>query len=121
MASTFGCPITLERDLKSYTLRALSPDRLARHDLLDRATVVRILRDHFDGRETNDTLIWSLVVFQTWFDLYVDGMPRPRRQPDTTACSHSVTAEAGHFVIGGAGNVVAGEAGPAAFSRAVSV
>ena len=29
-------------------------------------------RDHFDGRETNDTLIWSLMVFQTWFKLYID-------------------------------------------------
>ena len=32
----------------------------------------RILNDHFDGRETNDTLIWSLVVFQAWYDLYID-------------------------------------------------
>jgi asparagine synthase (glutamine-hydrolysing) len=69
-------PRWLKGDLKSYTLSVLSPDRLARHDILDRGTVARILSDHFDGRETNDTLIWSLVVFQTWFDLYVDGMPR---------------------------------------------
>src|SRR5262245_16400393 len=66
----------LKRDLKSYTLSVLSPERLARHDLLDSQTVARILGDHFNGRETNDTLIWSLVVFQTWFDLYVDGIPR---------------------------------------------
>jgi asparagine synthase (glutamine-hydrolysing) len=71
-------PKWLKGDLKSYTLRVLAPDRLARHDLLDRKTVARILADHFDGRETNDTLIWSLVVFQTWFDLYVDGIPRPQ-------------------------------------------
>jgi hypothetical protein len=56
-------------------LGVLAPERLARHDILDPQTVARILRDHFDGRETNDALIWSLVVFQTWFDLYVDGVP----------------------------------------------
>jgi len=65
----------LKRDLKAYTLGVLAPERLARHDILDQQTVARILRDHFDGRETNDALIWSLVVFQTWFDLYVDGVP----------------------------------------------
>jgi asparagine synthase (glutamine-hydrolysing) len=73
-------PKWLKGDLKSYTLDVLSPDRLARHDILDRQTVARILSDHFDGRETNDTLIWSLVVFQTWFDLYVDGIPRRSQQ-----------------------------------------
>jgi asparagine synthase (glutamine-hydrolysing) len=65
----------LKRDLKAYTLDVLAPERLARHDILDRRTVARILSDHFDGRETNDALIWSLVVFQTWFDLYVDDVP----------------------------------------------
>jgi asparagine synthase (glutamine-hydrolysing) len=65
----------LKRDLKQYTLDVLAPERLARHDILDSQTVARILSDHFDGRETNDTLIWSLVVFQTWFDMYVEGIP----------------------------------------------
>jgi asparagine synthase (glutamine-hydrolysing) len=65
----------LKRDLKAYTLGVLAPDRLARHDILDPATVARVLSDHFEGRETNDTLIWSLVVFQTWFDMYIDGVP----------------------------------------------
>jgi asparagine synthase (glutamine-hydrolysing) len=73
-------PKWLKGDLKAYTLSVLSPDRLARHDILDRQTVARILSDHFDGRETNDTLIWSLVVFQTWFDLYADGVPRRSQQ-----------------------------------------
>jgi asparagine synthase (glutamine-hydrolysing) len=61
----------LARDLRSHTLEVLSPERLSRHGILDRATVSRILSDHFEGRETNDTLIWSLVMFQTWFDLYL--------------------------------------------------
>jgi asparagine synthase (glutamine-hydrolysing) len=62
----------LKTDLRSQILDVLSPQRLARHGIFDRATVSRILSDHFDGRETNDILILSLVVFQTWFDLYVD-------------------------------------------------
>ncbi len=61
----------LKTDLRRQVLDVLSPERLARHGLFDGATVSRILSDHFDGRETNDTLIWSLVVFQIWFDLYL--------------------------------------------------
>jgi asparagine synthase (glutamine-hydrolysing) len=68
-------PQWLRNDLKPYTLSVLSPERLARHGFFNSGTVSRILSDHFDGRQTNDTLIWSLVVFQTWFDLYVDGIP----------------------------------------------
>ena len=62
----------LKTDLRRQILDVLSPQRLARHGMFDERTVSRILTDHFDGRETNDTLIWSLVVFQTWFDQYVD-------------------------------------------------
>jgi len=69
-------PQWLRNDLKPYTLSVLSPERLARHGFFNSGTVSRILSDHFEGRQTNDTLIWSLVVFQTWFDLYVDGLPR---------------------------------------------
>lgn len=62
----------LKTDLRPQILDVLSPQSLARHGLFDGTTVSRILTDHFDGRETNDTLIWSLVVFQAWFDRYVD-------------------------------------------------
>jgi asparagine synthase (glutamine-hydrolysing) len=68
--------------LRQYVLDVLAPHRLARHGLLNEHTVARILSDHFGGRETNDTLIWSLVVFQTWYDLYMDN---PVRQPLTAA------------------------------------
>jgi asparagine synthase (glutamine-hydrolysing) len=92
----------LKTDLRSQILGVLSPQRLARHGLFDRATVSRILSDHFDGRETNDTLIWSLVVFQTWFDLYLGaGVPRsaedakaaglPRRSAEDAKAGTSLT------------------------------
>ena len=62
----------LRGDLRGYTEELLSRRQLARHGLLDEGTVARILSDHFEGRETNDTLIWSLVVFQVWYSLYMD-------------------------------------------------
>ena len=61
----------LRSDLKEYTTSVLDRRKLAGHGLFDADTVGRVLRDHFEGRETNDTLIWSLVVFQAWYDLYI--------------------------------------------------
>jgi asparagine synthase (glutamine-hydrolysing) len=69
-------PQWLRGELKAFVHDMLSPRNLGRHDIFDAGTVARILDDHFDGRETNDTLIWSLVVFQVWYDLYLDAGAR---------------------------------------------
>jgi hypothetical protein len=39
---------------------------------LNRGTVRTILDEHFSGREIHDTLIWSMVIFQTWYNTYID-------------------------------------------------
>jgi hypothetical protein len=65
-------PRWLKNDLRGYTLDVLSPANLSRHGIFDGDTVARILADHFEGRETNDTLIWALIVFQRWFNMYLD-------------------------------------------------
>jgi asparagine synthase (glutamine-hydrolysing) len=62
----------LKGDLKAYTLEALSEKRLARHGLLERGTVRRLLDEHFSGKEIHDTLIWSILVFQTWYETYLE-------------------------------------------------
>lgn len=62
----------LKNDLKSYTLETLSEKNLKKHDLLNCKTIQRILDQHFSGREIHDTLIWSILVFQKWYDLYID-------------------------------------------------
>jgi len=63
----------LQNDLKEYVLKKLSPESLASHGLLNPVAVKTILDEHFAARENNDTLIWSMLVFQRWFELYMDG------------------------------------------------
>jgi asparagine synthase (glutamine-hydrolysing) len=63
----------LKKDLKAFTLDVLSEKRIIKHGLLDHRTIRKVLEEHFSGREIHDTLIWSLLVFQKWFDLYMDG------------------------------------------------
>jgi len=62
----------LKKDLKPYVLETLSEKNLKKHDLLNFKTVQTVLDEHFSGKEIHDTLIWSMVIFQTWFHLYIE-------------------------------------------------
>jgi asparagine synthase (glutamine-hydrolysing) len=62
----------LKKDLKPFVLESLSKKNLDKHGLLNYSTVQKILNEHFEGKEIHDTLIWSLVVFQVWYDLYIE-------------------------------------------------
>ncbi|WP_028585945.1 asparagine synthase (glutamine-hydrolyzing) [Desulfogranum mediterraneum] len=68
----FVGPMTqwLKHDLREYTLTTLTRANLEKHGLVNVETVHRVIDEHFSGKEIHDTLIWSLLVFQKWFDLY---------------------------------------------------
>ncbi len=70
----FVGPMTkwLQTDIKPLTLSRLSRDNLSKHGIFNQKTIDTILEDHFSRKEINDTLIWSLLIFQTWFDLYLN-------------------------------------------------
>jgi asparagine synthase (glutamine-hydrolysing) len=62
----------LKNDLKPYVLETLSEKNLKKHDLFNLETVKKILEEHFSGKEIHDTLIWSMVIFQAWFEMYIE-------------------------------------------------
>ncbi|HHT9125410.1 MAG TPA: asparagine synthase (glutamine-hydrolyzing) [Candidatus Brocadiia bacterium] len=61
----------LQNDLKGYALEVLSESSLKRHGLFNPKTVSSILEEHFARKETHDTLIWALIVFETWHRMYM--------------------------------------------------
>lgn len=63
----------LKNDLREYARQTLSEKALSAHGLLNPVTVKKALDDHFSGREIHDTLIWSLIVFQKWYEMYMEG------------------------------------------------
>ena len=67
---------------RGFVQALLAPDRLGRHGLLRPAAVGRLLDEHYAGQADHATRIWTLVMFQTWYDLYLgDGwLPSPRRE-----------------------------------------
>jgi len=70
----FVGPMTqwLKNDLRSYTVDTLSATNLKKHGFLNHNVVRNILEEHFSGKEIHDTLIWSILVFQKWYDLYIE-------------------------------------------------
>jgi asparagine synthase (glutamine-hydrolysing) len=57
--------------LRGFVERVLSPARLAGHDLLRPEAVQRLVDEHYAGVADHATRIWSLAMFQCWFDLYL--------------------------------------------------
>jgi hypothetical protein len=35
-------------------------------------TIRKVLDEHFSGKEIHDTLIWALLIFQTWYETYME-------------------------------------------------
>jgi asparagine synthase (glutamine-hydrolysing) len=70
----FVGPMTqwLKNDLKEYAQKALSKNNLKKHGLLNHRVINQILKEHFSGKEIHDTLIWAVLVFQKWYDSYIE-------------------------------------------------
>ncbi|MDY6863114.1 MAG: asparagine synthase (glutamine-hydrolyzing) [Thermodesulfobacteriota bacterium] len=64
--------IWMQTDLKNYIIDILSEENLNRHGLFNYNTVSTILHEHFNRIENNDALIWSLVIFQVWYNNYIN-------------------------------------------------
>ncbi|MFO7461911.1 MAG: asparagine synthase-related protein [Desulfatiglandales bacterium] len=62
----------LKSDLRAFTQGTLTEKKLGRHGLFHYPTVQRVLDEHYAGREIHDTLIWSLLIFQTWYETYME-------------------------------------------------
>ncbi len=56
---------------RGFVERVLSPARLAGHGLLRPEAVRGLLEEHYAGRADHATRLWTLVMFQCWFDLYL--------------------------------------------------
>ncbi|MDP2644065.1 MAG: asparagine synthase (glutamine-hydrolyzing) [Desulfobacterales bacterium] len=75
----FSVPMArwLQTDIKQYVMETLSENELNKHGLFNRKNIVKILDEHFTQKEIHDKLIWSLVIFQTWFKMYAQGNDKP--------------------------------------------
>lgn len=62
----------LKKDLKPFILETISEKALSKHGFLNHKVVRTILDEHFSGQEIHDTLIWSILIFQKWYESYTE-------------------------------------------------
>jgi asparagine synthase (glutamine-hydrolysing) len=63
----------LRHDLRDYVRDTLSEAALKKHGYFSLDGVELILDEHFSNRKRHDTLIWALLVFQAWYQVYMEG------------------------------------------------
>jgi len=70
----FVGPMTrwLQRDLKPFVQDLLSSDNLNKHALFNNSVVFRTLDEHFRRVEIHDKLLWALIKFQYWYQMYIE-------------------------------------------------
>ena len=66
----FGVPISawLRGSLRDWAEALLNDTRIREQGLLEPKTVTRIWNQHLTGWRDHDTLLWSLLMFQAWYD-----------------------------------------------------
>lgn len=68
----FASPLAswLRKDLKEYSMEILSEENLQKHGFFNSKFVRKLLVEHMAGKESNNSLIFSLIVFQKWYQAY---------------------------------------------------
>jgi asparagine synthase (glutamine-hydrolysing) len=85
----FGIPVAewFKTSLREQLLDALSPERLRRQGLFDDRSVERLLQEHLAGTRDHRKQLWTLFVFQLWYEAYVDAPAARREQAPTVAAA----------------------------------
>ncbi len=71
----FSVPIKnwLSTQLRSLMEDLLNEGNLAREGLFEPTTVQRLKREHLGGRANHSHILWSLMVFQAWRKMWLEG------------------------------------------------
>lgn len=70
----FGIPVKdwLQKELKPYIANYLDGDALNKHQLFNADVVKKIITDFEHGRSENYLQIWHLLMFQMWYERWVN-------------------------------------------------
>jgi asparagine synthase (glutamine-hydrolysing) len=70
----FNMPVAywLTGELKALVLDMLSKERIKRQGFFDYVYVKQLLDEHFSRQRDNRKLLWTLLMFQLWYDAYIE-------------------------------------------------
>jgi asparagine synthase (glutamine-hydrolysing) len=69
----FNMPVAywLSSDLKELMTDMLSPSFIDNQNLFDHAYIQQLTEEHFQHRKDNRKLLWTLLMFQLWYQSYI--------------------------------------------------
>jgi len=62
----------IRNELKDFVLDVLSSDNLNKHKFFNQAAIEKILKEHLQGAHNHRQLLWPLVIFQFWYNHYME-------------------------------------------------
>jgi asparagine synthase (glutamine-hydrolysing) len=70
----FNMPVAywLSKDLKEMLLDMLSESFIKRQDFFSYPYIRQLTQEHFEHRKDNRKLLWTLLMFQSWYRTYVE-------------------------------------------------
>jgi asparagine synthase (glutamine-hydrolysing) len=71
----FGIPVArwIKKELKDFVLDVFNREKIRRESIFNPQAIDVILKDHFDGKKDNRKLIWTLLIFELWYQRYGSG------------------------------------------------
>jgi asparagine synthase (glutamine-hydrolysing) len=71
----FNMPVAhwLTSELRDLALDMFSEDRITRQGFFNYAYLKRLFDEHLSRQRDNRKLLWTLLIFQLWYDKYVEG------------------------------------------------
>lgn len=71
----FGIPVAkwVRGELKPLVLEVFNKDKIDREGFFNCHAIEEILNEHFAGKKDNRKLIWTLLIFELWYDRYMKG------------------------------------------------
>jgi len=65
--------VWIKNELKDFVLDILSQEELKKHCFFNYSYIEKILKEHFSGAHNHRQLLWPLIIFQFWYNRYIDG------------------------------------------------
>ncbi len=64
--------VWIRNELKDFVTDVLSPKNLNKHRFFNQANIEKLLKEHFQGVHNHRQLLWPLIIFQFWYNHYME-------------------------------------------------
>ncbi|MFH1563270.1 MAG: asparagine synthase (glutamine-hydrolyzing) [Nitrospirota bacterium] len=71
----FGIPVArwFKDELKEFVLDVFAEDKIKREGFFNYTCIKKLLEEHFEGKKDNRKQLWTLLIFELWYDKFMRG------------------------------------------------